>query len=342
MGRLRYLRSQGLPGLLLSAALSIGLYHAPENLQQQVRATVRDGLSPGAHALLIVRDQYKSMAGYLQNWSKRSTAVTSSRQPSLAREDEVTDLQIRHLEIQVAELKEQLARARSGLASPFLGARTPPLIVPEIVSAVVIGRNSEGSRFLAERLINQGTEAGLAAHDPVIETPLLKDLQETLRPLWIDQGENALVQRDQPVIAGCAMIGRIHQVGRHTSTVQLVTDPDFRVGAQIIRTTSDGPVYGASGLWEGTGQAQAELRLIDATEPVSVGDRVYSTEPVAGTSVPLLLGTITRATLQPGTPHWKIEVDPTIRELPDRVQVVRVGLNQERFHPLPNDSEIVK
>ena len=333
MELLKILRKQGGLGLIVCWLAAAALYSAKDDLQQQVRVSLRDAVSPGARGWVSLRDRCRSTQASLSGWVQAAGDTKSKpTDPEHKAGRKPTDShRLRQLELTIAELKEELAKHKSGLASPFLGAQTPPLVVPEIVEATVIGRSKAESEALAERLIDQGSASGLAVNDLVVEPVLLDDFDEKNRTALIDQGEGSLVSRDSPVLAGSAVIGRVRQVGAHTSTVQLVTDPEFRVAAQVIRMTEDGPVFGAEGLWQGTGSNDAELGLISTTQPVSVGDRVYSTERVAGTSIPMFLGTITAATFEPGAAHWSITVAPAINEFPERVDVLRINLNSERL-----------
>jgi len=77
------------------------------------------------------------------------------------------------------------------------------------------------------------------------------------------------------------------------------------------------------------------IRLVDAAEPLSVGDPVYT---VAGKGVfptPLLYGQVAELDRPVGAAHWEIRMQPAIVDQPERVAVVRTELNPIRVAAKP-------
>jgi cell shape-determining protein MreC len=126
-------------------------------------------------------------------------------------------------------------------------------------------------------------------------------------------------------------VGKIGQVGRWTSTVIPLTDPAFRGRAQLVRSSPRGLVLGAEGVVAGDEQGHCRLQLIPATEPVGVGDDVYTSIRESGLPIPMYYGRVVEAHLPEGATHWEIRVQPaeTLHEA-RAVQVLRSILNTAR------------
>jgi rod shape-determining protein MreC len=75
----------------------------------------------------------------------------------------------------------------------------------------------------------------------------------------IDKGSGDGIQVGMPVVTGEGLVGRVAQAASGTSTVQLVTDPDFRVG---VRMTPGG----TAGTARGSGRGEP-LAVDTALEP---------------------------------------------------------------------------
>jgi rod shape-determining protein MreC len=163
--------------------------------------------------------------------------------------------------------------------------------------------------------------------------------QEPAR-LLIDQGDEAHLHPDQPVFAGRCVVGKIQQVGRWTSSILPVTDLEYRGRAQLMRRTADGLVVGPEGIIAGDGKEGCRLNFIAATQPVAVGDEVYTA--VAGTPLPMPMyyGRVVAVSLAEGAPYWEVQVKPaeTLNHARS-VQVLRVVLNPARTATTPTDRE---
>ena len=82
---------------------------------------------------------------------------------------------------------------------------------------------------------------------------------------------------------------------------------------------------------EGTGEPLARVRLVAVTEPVSVGDPIYSSAGEGVVTSPLLCGRIVRLEQPVGAAYWEIWMQPAVgpRE-PQEVSVLRTELNPRR------------
>lgn len=87
------------------------------------------------------------------------------------------------------------------------------------------------------------------------------------RTIQINKGANAGIRRGMPVITAAGLVGRVVEVSLNSAHVQLVTDPEFRVGVKHV-ISSD------VGVAEGRG-ADQPLRVavgLDAATEIHTGD----------------------------------------------------------------------
>jgi rod shape-determining protein MreC len=100
----------------------------------------------------------------------------------------------------------------------------------------------------------------------------------------IDKGSDDGIAVGMPVAAGAGLAGRVTQVTHASATVELLTDPDFRVGVRLA-TTGD--------LGTARGQGRDEPLAVDS----AINPR---TEIAAGTGV--VTSGVDRSTFPPGIP----------------------------------------
>jgi cell shape-determining protein MreC len=228
-----------------------------------------------------------------------------------------TELARRQLELTNARLHEQLARKEQLGSSPYRGDGASPLVMPDLVTARVLGE--ETSRLWRGGLLaDRGSGSELRESDLVLsdDAPLA------------DVGGDHKLEQGFPVFAGRTVVGRLQNVGRWSCTIQRVTAADFRGHAQLVRKTSRGFVFGASGVIVGDGRDRCKLTMIPATEPVAAGDHVY-TPSDAGFPYPMFYGTVEKAT--PGATQWEIIVKPAAANARSRmVQILRKRFNPAR------------
>ena len=85
----------------------------------------------------------------------------------------------------------------------------------------------------------------------------------------IDAGSNDGIQRDQTVINGDGLVGRVTTVGPSTSTVLLAIDPDFTVGARMEKSME-------LGFSTGQGDRPLRVQLLNGKANVKPGDRMVT------------------------------------------------------------------
>ena len=197
----------------------------------------------------------------------------------------------------------------------------PPLIVPQVVEAHVLGEELAAS-WRGGKLLDRGKTNG------VVEASLVLDANAKL----LDQGDDIGLAADLPVFAGSCVVGKLQNVGHWSSTWVPLTDKHFSGRARLARVTSAGLAFGADGVLIGNGKNACRLTKVRATEPVSEGDEVFALETPGGFETPLFYGTVTRAELAPGTTQWDIEVRPALDPHSAKsVSIVRPIMNPKRL-----------
>lgn len=304
--------------LVLMGIIGAGLGLAPSHLAEEVRRVVRDGLRPGHRAALAV-SQWSQ-----QTWDRLRSPTAAEELARVRGELSRWQRECLSLEARQAELVQQAIDTRDGTLTPFEGEPGRPLLVPQLLQAEVLGTERNLLRARLGRLLDQGTDQMVAIDDLV----LADDVPH------LDQGDESGVRPDMPVFAGRRVAGRIKQVGRWTSTLQPVTDLEFRGPAQLIRTSPQGAVLGAQGVVAGNGDGTCRLEHVSATEPVSVGDLVYTIRRLYGLPEPVCYGRVIAAVISDNAGHWSITVEPLDGGQPlESVLVLRELPNPERLSP---------
>ncbi len=246
------------------------------------------------------------------------TAQKTSPPTSSVHQSEIEQLRAtqRVLVARVATLQNQLLQFQS-VPSNITNA-DKNLVTAKMQPARVLGARHETHDSSLELLISLGKQQGLVGEELVLKGP----------GILIDQGEAAGVILDQLVSESRVLFGRIHKLGRWSSLVQPISDPDFRIAVRLVRSSALGPVWGATGILSGTGTG-CEIREVSATEPVAIGDYVYTQPQLSTSSEMIYCGQVTHASIEPSDTHWKIQVSTVSHrdELPTELSVIQSHLS---------------
>lgn len=304
------------PGWLsISVGLLVGgiLFCLPEAWAGKVRSIVHDGLAPGQCVVVASVPQVTQAA---------SPAVNSVA----AETDSSWQRQAHYWQAEAARLRAELDELQRVPTWPT-AAIIPSQVQPRLRTARVIGWERSGGHEAPAPVIRAGTANHIAVSDLVLSPgePLL------------DQGQTQGISPDDLVLAGRSVIGRIARTSGWTSTIQLITDPEFRGQVQIVRLQDGEAVLGAEGILSGAEGASCRLLHIGTTEPVAEGDLVFTSLRGVPLSPPLFYGTITKAELKSGEPDWSIEVTPARQPPPPHeVLVLELSLRASEKTPTPN------
>ncbi len=310
---------------VLLGGVAVGLGFVPSAQVAMLRTHLLDALGPGLECLHQTQSRFREMtAEWSLEWPQIRQDHRAQEAERLMAELASWQQRCRQLEIDNAGLHQKLNRLTETGPSPYPVRPGRPLVEVELLEAAVLNREA-GRLWQTEPVLNRGTADGLADRDLVLESQ---------KPL-IDQGQDAKLAQGHPVYSGRCVVGRLAEVGRSVSTIQKLTDKNYRGFAQLIRRTENGFVFGAEGVIEGQGEKLCWLRYVPATEPVEVGDEVYTGEETGTQTYPMYYGRVVRAELNPGDQNWDIWVEPAIKTLKQStVTVLRTQVEPSR--PLTN------
>jgi cell shape-determining protein MreC len=236
------------------------------------------------------------------------------------------ELRERRFELAVAQTRERLEEISRNGAVPVRPEPTAPLMTARTIEARILGREVV-SMWKSRQLI------GLGGSDGLMQDQWVLDESAQLIDLGSDHFE---LTEGLPVYAGRTVVGRVAEAGRWVSSIEPVTSRGFRAAATVFSgrklsesSGADDSILAdrsrrevATGLIEGTGDGRCRLSQVPATESVELGDRVYSQTRDPSDAIPMFFGTVIEASIQPGSLHWSIVVEPGI-EL-DRLRTVQV------------------
>jgi cell shape-determining protein MreC len=286
-------------------------------VQGRVRSVVDDLLLPGRSAWVRFGDQWPSL-GRAPKKSPESHSTTSHS------ELEFWKAESRRFAAEVGELRRRLDEQALKQPAPLVGEDGPPLFVPELIEARILSPESGHELAATLTSLDRGQSSGVNDSQWILSG----------EGILADQGADGRISPDDPIIAGRTVYGRVATVGRWTSRAQHVTDAGFRVHARLFRKSGDELVRGVEGMLTGKGNGHCALELIPGTEPVEVGDLVFTAETIPGVDSALYLGDVAAASLPSAGAHWTIDVTPGIAsDAVDRVQIVRIGLHPDRLLP---------
>ena len=99
------------------------------------------------------------------------------------------------------------------------------------------------------------------------------------------------------MLAGSRVWGKVADVGPHTCTVRRITDAGYRDLVQLATSREGRLHFSARGVLVGAGERLCKIELVETTEPVAVGDLVFTADDGVLQS-PLLYGKIVTARSQ--------------------------------------------
>lgn len=313
-------RSSEFKLVILAMLIGVGLYLVPPAYSSRLYSLVRDAVRPG----LALVQQVKSWEFPAKTESEQ-TQLVQQLKSELSESEENN----RRLALQNTMLSEELQTLKQTGAPDYRTEASERLLVPDLITAHILGESSIA--LLREgRILNQGGSTGVLESSFVLQSDL---------PL-IDQGADDGIQAGYSLYAGKAVIGKISEVGRWSSSLIPITSVKYRGSARIARKTDRGLQWGTDGILVGRGKGKCELLQIPPTESIQVGQEVYTGEvdrelPLSMQSTlgqPMYYGRVIEAELPRGAPYWKIIVEPAVT-LDDvrQVSVLRQIVNPRRM-----------
>ena len=294
----------------------IALSFIPADAARPLRSLVRDSLRPGQVAA-------RTTSASRRRWLESSSRLSETPPVAAELEEELRSLRLsnRRFEVQAARLREKLRHLTEQQGLLPVSAALPPLTAVQLVEARIMGEET-ALLWRGKQLLAAGSKDGVAESALVLENS---------RPL-VDLGSDADISPGDAVYAGRIVVGKIADVGRFSSTLRLVTDPGYSGRARLARRTARGALaFGAEGTLVADG---TELcRLTHITDPVNVGDEVFTGGADGLLPAPMYYGKVVRAELEPGAQDWLVWVKPAATaERLETVLILRGAvMNPERI-----------
>ena len=307
-------KSNAVWAALFCTAGGLSLMLVPEPVAARIRTTLQDLGSPGQR---LVR------AG-LDAAIKR---LSAAYKPPL-HDDRIATLES---QLRASELHCRQLRARAHSVEPkhkLVGGEfvspipTQPLLLPELVEARVMG-SEQALLWHGRKLLGTGRKNGVEESLMVVEGPAMT----------IDQGSSAELDADDPVYdyEGRIVVGRIAKVGSWTSTLELVSDATFSGLGCVVHNSPDGWVPGPEGIVKGDGKGGCRME-VESTEPVQVGDAVWTVPEDGVLPLPMYYGRVTGIERKSGSLNSQLQIEPAVKDLRLRsVYVRRTRLNPVRL-----------
>ena len=125
--------------------------------------------------------------------------------------------------------------------------------------------------------------------------------------LEIDKGTAQGVQKGMPVVSERGLIGRIVEVGKHTATVLLITDPSSNVAVRLTASNATGVATGHAGL------KTLSLSFVNPEAQVAKDERVVTAGQANGLYPPgIPIGTVVSSVKAPATNEYQVTVRPSV------------------------------
>lgn len=317
--RLKTVLRQGTSGLgrvVGVLALALVLAFLPNELTAQLRGLWQTALRP---SLQITADLKQQTAELRDRWQGAD---------ALGEQLDAAQQQLAELEAENRRLANQLLDLQRSLAlAEQRGADSDdlqPLVVPRFVEARVIGQQGRA-------LLNQLSVIDAGRAEQILPESLVLDGSDAV----LDLGDDAHLKHGHLVLDGYRVWGKVVEVGPRVSRMMPVDAAEFRDIVLIVDAEDSDREHGR-GMLEGAGEGTCRIRLVDITQPVVVGDRVYSAVAVDELAPKLLYGVVEQVEREPGAPHWDIRVRPALtNETPTRVTVLTSELNPVRLANRP-------
>ena len=302
------------PAALLAGgwAVSAVIWFLPAGYTAAVKGSLGAALRPAQVGLWTVRQRVATVASQIEAHRDAVQRLAAS------------EADRRRLEEENRRLTTELALLRSRAADGQRRQEDARLLVAGCIPARVLGRQARD--FLAGAgILDVGSRDGVRGEALVIG-----------RPKWlVDEGANGRLESEELVLAEGRIWGKIVEVGPQTSTVRTPCEPGFRDLVRLGVPSADGrpPRLGPQGLLEGIGEPLARVRQVDVSEPVAVGDAVYTASGQGILPQPLLYGFVVRVQRPVGAAHWEIWMKPALEAEPQSVVVLRTEINPARVAP---------
>jgi len=198
--------------------------------------------------------------------------------------------------------------------------------VAELRARVAEAEGAVGENAEFEKLLEISGTAGVAEFEPVTARVVGRSPTVWLSTVTIDQGSSDGIERNDAVINGDGLVGRIRAVTAGSAEVELITDPDNAVSAEVVPDGTMGVVTPVAG-----DPDDLLLEFVDDTEAIDENQDVVTagwSDGVVSSAYPpgILIGRVTEAEVGEQEEFQRIHVTPfaDLRQL-DYLRVLTGG-----------------
>lgn len=198
--------------------------------------------------------------------------------------------------------------------------------IQELRAQVAAGQAAVGENEQFEKLLEIDRSAAVGAFEPVTARVIGRSPTVWFQTVTIDQGSGAGIERNDAVINGDGLVGRIREVTANGAQVELITDPDNAVSARVVPDGPSGVVAPVAGDPE-----DLELDFIDEQQEIAENDILvtagWSNGEISSAYPPgIQIGRVSEAESGELDEFQRIDVTPfaDLRQL-DYVQVLTGG-----------------
>lgn len=204
------------------------------------------------------------------------------------------------LRIKIVDALSPLLKTAHALSSftkgiiPFASFREENRILRERVS--MLTRKLEEANVVYgenDRLKDMLTFRKTVPYTTVPAQVIGRDPTNWSNSIIINKGLNDGISRNKAVISAKGLVGRIVETGRYSSKIQLITDPNSKVGVLIQRNRQGGILVGRP-------DGKCKMIYIALDSDVKAQDKVISAGYGAVYPKDILVGEITTVDRQPG------------------------------------------
>jgi len=137
----------------------------------------------------------------------------------------------------------------------------------QLKSALTLDQNAKGELAQLKGVLDL---AGRGSYKVVAARVIGRGSAATFsQTITLDQGSSSGIRADMSVISANGLVGLVKTVTSSTSIVQLISDPNFKVGVRIARSQS-------IGILQGQGTNTYSLQLLDPAGTILVGDSLLT------------------------------------------------------------------
>jgi rod shape-determining protein MreC len=200
--------------------------------------------------------------------------------------------------------------------------------VAELRAQVAEAQSAVGQNEEYEKLLDIDGSAAVGGFDPVTARVIGRSPTVWFSTVTIDEGSSSGIERNDAVINGDGLVGRIREVAGNSAQVELITDPDSAVSARV----PDGP----TGILAPVAGDPEDLQLdfIDDEQEIAENDILvtagWSNSVISSAYPPEIpIGRVSEADSGELEEFQRIHVTPfaNLREL-DYVQVLTGGADR--------------